>query len=59
MQQLPAVFLTFISALLQIHESKILHIIMSLGRGAEMLLPETLRLHDKGRFEFHYIYFLP
>jgi L-malate glycosyltransferase len=39
---------------------KVLHIIKSLGRGgAEMLLPETLRLHDKSRFEFHYIYFLP
>ncbi len=39
---------------------KILHIIKSLGRGgAEMLLPETLRLHDKEKFEFHYIYFLP
>jgi glycosyltransferase involved in cell wall biosynthesis len=31
-----------------------------LGRGgAEMLLPETLRLHDRQNFEFHYIYFLP
>ena len=39
---------------------KILHIIKSLGRGgAETLLPETLSLHDKVRFEFHYIYFLP
>src|SRR5882762_8944266 len=39
---------------------KILHIIKSLGRGgAEMLLPETLKLHDKTQFEFHYIYFLP
>lgn len=39
---------------------KILHIIKSLGRGgAEMLLPETLKLHDKSKFEFHYIYFLP
>lgn len=39
---------------------KILHIIKSLGRGgAEMLLPETLHLHDKSKFEFHYIYFLP
>ncbi len=39
---------------------KILHIIKSLGRGgAEMLLPETLRLHDQSAFEFHYIYFLP
>ncbi|MBA4055942.1 MAG: glycosyl transferase family 1 [Marivirga sp.] len=24
-----------------------------------MLLPETLKLHDKTQFEFHYIYFLP
>src|SRR5687768_5750870 len=24
-----------------------------------MLLPETLRLHNKDEFEFHYIYFLP
>lgn len=39
---------------------KILHIIKSLGRGgAEMLLPETLKLHDKDKFEFHYLYFLP
>lgn len=39
---------------------KILHIIKSLGRGgAEMLLPETLRLHDRENFEYHYIYFLP
>lgn len=39
---------------------KILHVIKSLGRGgAEVLLPETLKLHDKTRFEFHYIYFLP
>ncbi len=39
---------------------KVLHIIKSLGRGgAETLLPETLNLHDKIHFEFHYIYFLP
>ena len=39
---------------------KILHIIKSLGRGgAEMLLPETLKLHTKEKFDFHYIYFLP
>lgn len=24
-----------------------------------MLLPETLKLHDQDKFEFHYIYFLP
>lgn len=39
---------------------KVLHIIKSLGRGgAEMLLQETIKLHDTNRFEFHYIYFLP
>lgn len=39
---------------------KVLHIIKSLGRGgAEMLLPETLKIHNKSKFEFHYIYFLP
>jgi glycosyltransferase involved in cell wall biosynthesis len=39
---------------------KTLHIIKSLGRGgAEMLLPETLKSHDKDKFEFHYLYFLP
>ena len=39
---------------------KVLHIIKSLGRGgAEVLLPETLKLHNKDKFEFHYIYFLP
>lgn len=39
---------------------KVLHVIKSLGRGgAEMLLPETLAVHDKAKFEFHYIYFLP
>ncbi|WP_373056151.1 glycosyltransferase [Zunongwangia sp. H14] len=39
---------------------KILHIIKSLGRGgAEVLLPETLKLHHQEKFEFHYIYFLP
>ncbi len=37
-----------------------LHIIKSLGRGgAEMLLPETLKIHNTSNFEFHYIYFLP
>lgn len=42
------------------HKIKILHIIKSLGRGgAEMLLPETLKIHDKEKFEFHTIYFLP
>jgi glycosyltransferase involved in cell wall biosynthesis len=38
----------------------VLHIIKSLGRGgAEMLLQETLKYHDRESFEFHYIYFLP
>ncbi len=38
----------------------ILHIIKSLGRGgAEMLLPETLSKHDKLKYDFHYIYFIP
>lgn len=40
--------------------TKVLHIIKSLGRGgAEMLLQETLPYHDREKFEFHYIYFLP
>lgn len=39
---------------------KILHLIKSLGRGgAEMLLPETLRVHDREAFEFAYAYFIP
>jgi L-malate glycosyltransferase len=38
----------------------ILHIIKSLGRGgAETLLPETLSKHNKEKYSFHYIYFLP
>ncbi|HYH14212.1 MAG TPA: glycosyltransferase [Flavisolibacter sp.] len=38
----------------------VLHIIKSLGRGgAETLLPETLGKHDKEKYQFHYIYFLP
>lgn len=38
----------------------VLHIIKSLGRGgAEILLPETLRQHDKQKYKFHYVYFLP
>lgn len=38
---------------------KILHLIKSLGRGgAEMLLPETLRAHDRQCFDFAYGYFL-
>ncbi|GIV35631.1 MAG: hypothetical protein KatS3mg032_0010 [Cyclobacteriaceae bacterium] len=37
----------------------IFHLIKSLGRGgAEILLPETLRLHDRERFRFAYGYFL-
>lgn len=39
---------------------KILHIIKSLGRGgAEMLLPETIKIHNTSKFEFHTVYFLP
>ena len=39
---------------------KVLHIIKSLGRGgAEMLLPESLGLHNQDQFEFYYLYFLP
>lgn len=39
---------------------RVLHVIKSLGRGgAEMLLPETLKLHHQDKFEFYYIYFLP
>ena len=39
---------------------RVLHIIKSLGRGgAETLLVETLRHHDREQFEFHFIYFLP
>jgi L-malate glycosyltransferase len=41
-------------------KKKILHLIKSLGRGgAEMLLAETLKFHDRSMFEFHYGYFLP
>lgn len=52
---------TYIRQLYQEKEPiPVLHIIKSLGRGgAEMLLPETLRQHDKQKFQFHYIYFLP
>lgn len=52
---------TYIRQLYQEKEPiPVLHIIKSLGRGgAEMLLPETLRQHDKQQFRFHYIYFLP
>ncbi|WP_207512460.1 glycosyltransferase [Longitalea luteola] len=52
---------TYIRQLYQEKEPiPVLHIIKSLGRGgAEMLLPETLRQHDKQQFKFHYIYFLP
>ncbi len=38
----------------------ILHLIKSLGRGgAEMLLPESIKLHSSQNFSFHVIYFLP
>lgn len=41
-------------------KTKVLHIIKSLGRGgAETLLLETLKYHNKNQFEFYYIYFLP
>ncbi|WP_237717897.1 glycosyltransferase [Pontibacter sp. BAB1700] len=39
---------------------KVLHLIKSLGRGgAEMLLPETLKVHNRKEFDFHFAYFLP
>lgn len=39
---------------------KVFHLIKSLGRGgAEMLLPETLRVHNKDDFEYSYGYFVP
>jgi len=39
---------------------KVLHVIKSLGRGgAEMLLPETLKIHNQKKYQFHYTYFLP
>lgn len=42
------------------HKTKVLHLIKSLGRGgAEMLLPETLKVHDREQFDFHFAYFLP
>jgi glycosyltransferase involved in cell wall biosynthesis len=52
---------TYVRRMYQEQETvPVLHIIKSLGRGgAEMLLPETLRQHDKQKFNFHYIYFLP
>jgi glycosyltransferase involved in cell wall biosynthesis len=38
---------------------KILHIVKSLDRGgAEILLLETLKLHNKEEYEFFYVYFL-
>ncbi|WP_245999518.1 glycosyltransferase [Paraflavitalea soli] len=38
----------------------VLHIIKSLGRGgAELLLPESLGKHNKEKYDFHYLYFLP
>jgi L-malate glycosyltransferase len=43
-----------------VHSVRVLHIIKSLGRGgAEMLLAETLRLHDTKRYHFQFVYFLP
>lgn len=41
-------------------KTKVLHLIKSLGRGgAEMLLPETLKVHDREQFDFRFAYFLP
>ena len=40
-------------------KTKVLHIVKSLDRGgAEILLLETLKLHNKEEFDFFYIYFL-
>lgn len=37
---------------------KVLHLIKSLGRGgAEKLIPETVKAHDKKNFEFYCLYF--
>ncbi len=48
------------SNFLENHKVKILHIIKSLGRGgAETLLVETAKIHDRSRFELHVIFFLP
>ena len=45
---------------MQTEPIRILHLIKSLGRGgAETLLPETLKVHDKNNFVFYCIYFLP
>jgi glycosyltransferase involved in cell wall biosynthesis len=39
---------------------KILHLIKSLGRGgAETLLVETAKIHDRSQFELHVVFFLP
>ncbi len=41
-------------------KTRVLHIIKSLGRGgAETLLQETLNFHNKEKFEFYCVYFLP
>ncbi|PKV63217.1 glycosyltransferase [Pontibacter ramchanderi] len=43
-----------------VNKLRVLHLIKSLGRGgAEMLLPETLKVHDREHFDFHFAYFLP
>lgn len=45
---------------MQTEPIRILHLIKSLGRGgAETLLPEALKVHDKNNFLFYCIYFLP
>lgn len=39
---------------------EVLHVIKSLGRGgAETLLAQTLRSHNRENFNFHYLFFLP
>jgi glycosyltransferase involved in cell wall biosynthesis len=45
---------------MQTQAIRVLHLIKSLGRGgAETLLPETLKVHNKSSFVFYCIYFLP
>lgn len=45
---------------MQTEPIRILHLIKSLGRGgAETLIPETLKVHDKNNFVFYCVYFLP
>lgn len=45
---------------MQTEPIRILHLIKSLGRGgAETLIPETMKVHDKNNFVFYCVYFLP